>query len=95
MKVGSVTKFNKRNITTSKKLTMKSNCDVQVIFPIKGKFGAIRKPDSGRIVCKTHIFINSNLLLYKNSKQNYKISNTALMLLLSVKILFLTKIAIF
>ena len=45
---------------------MSANCDVIVIFPIYGQFGAIRKPDSGRIVCKTYIFINSNLLSYKN-----------------------------
>ena len=45
---------------------MSVNCDVIVIFPIYGQFGAIRKLDSGRIVCKTYIFINSNLLSYKN-----------------------------
>ena len=49
---------------------MSEHCDVIVIFPIYGQFGAIRKPDSGRIVCKTYIFINSNLLSYKNWKQN-------------------------
>ena len=49
---------------------MSVNCDVIVIFPIYGQFGAIRKPDSGRIVCKTYIFINSNLLSYKIWKQN-------------------------
>ena len=49
---------------------MSENCDVIVIFPIYGQFGAIRKPDSGRIVCKTYVFINSNLLSYKNWKQN-------------------------
>ena len=45
---------------------MSENCDVIIIFPIYGQFGAIRKPDSGRIVCKTYIFINSNLISYKN-----------------------------
>ena len=39
------------------------NCDVIVIFPIYGQFGAIWKPDSRRIVCKTYIFINSSLLI--------------------------------
>ena len=69
MKLGPVTKLDKRNKTTSKKFdddVMSENCDVIVIFPIYGQFGAIRKPDSGRIVCKTYIFINSNLLSYKN-----------------------------
>ena len=69
MKLGPVTKLDKRNKTTSKKFdddVMSENCDVIVIFPIYGQFGAIRKPDSGRIVCKTYIFINSNLFSYKN-----------------------------
>ena len=51
---------------------MSAKCDVIVNFPIYGQFGAIRKPDSGRIVCKTYMFINSNLLSYKNWKQNWK-----------------------
>ena len=37
-------------------------CDVIAFFPIYGQFGAIRKPVSGCIVCKTYIFIKSNLL---------------------------------
>ena len=45
---------------------MSTICDVIVIFPIYDQFGRIRKPESGRIVCKTYIFINSNLLSYKN-----------------------------
>ena len=49
---------------------MSVTCDVIVIFPIYGQFGAIRKPDSGRIACKIYIFIISNLLSYKNWKQN-------------------------
>ena len=49
---------------------MSANCDVIVIFPIYGKFGAIQKPDFARIVCKTFILINSNLSSYKNWKQN-------------------------
>ena len=69
MKLGPVTKIGKRNKTTSKKFddnVMSENCDVIAIFPIYGQFGAIRKPDSGRIVCRTYIFLNSNLLSYKN-----------------------------
>ena len=49
---------------------MSENCDVIVIFSIYGQFGATWKPDSGCIVCKTYIFINSNLFSYKNWKQN-------------------------
>ena len=69
MKPGPVTKLDKRNKITSKKFdddVMSPNCYLIVIFSIYGQFGAIRKPDSGRIVCKTYIFINSNLLSYKN-----------------------------
>ena len=63
-----------------------------VIFLIYGQFGAIRKPDSECIVCKIYIFINRNLLSYKNWKQNKKISNT---LSLLVKVLFWPKNADF
>ena len=73
MKLGPVTKLDKINKTTSKKFyddVMSSNCDVIVIFPIYGQFGAIRKPYSGGIVCKTYIFINSNFLSYKKSKKS-------------------------
>ena len=49
---------------------MSVNSDAIVIFPIFGQFEAIQKPDYGRIVWKTQIFINSNLLSYKNWKQN-------------------------
>ena len=40
---------------------MSANCDVIVIFSIHGQFGAIRKPDSRRIVRKTYIFIKNKL----------------------------------
>ena len=67
MKLGPVTKLDKRNRATSKQFdddAMSKNCDV-VFFPIYGQFAAIRKPDSQGIVFKTYIFINSNLLSYK------------------------------
>ena len=49
---------------------MSKNYDVTLIFPIYGQFGAVWKPDSGRVVCKTYISTNSNHLSYKNGKQN-------------------------
>ena len=64
MKLGPVTKLDKRNKTTSKKFdndVMLENCDVIVIFSIYSQFGAVWKPDSRRIVRKTYAFINSNL----------------------------------
>ena len=68
MKLGPVTKLDKGNKTTSKfdNDVMSTNGDIIVISSIYGQFGAIQKPDSRRIVCKTYIFINSNLFSYKN-----------------------------
>ena len=59
---------------------MSTNCDFIVIFPIYGQFGAIRKADSGRIVCKAYIFITSNLLFTKTENRT-KESLTQLSLL--------------
>ena len=66
MKICSVTKLDKRNKTASK-IVMMTTCQKTVTsFPIFRQFGAIPKPDSGRIVCKTYVFINTDLLSYKN-----------------------------
>ena len=65
MKLGPVTKLGKRNKIPSKNFdndVILENYDVIAIFPIYAKFGATRKPDSRRIVYKTYIFINTNLL---------------------------------
>ena len=59
VKLGPVTKLDKKNKTTSKKFghdVMSEDCDVIVIFPIYGQFGVIREPNFGGIVCKTYIF---------------------------------------
>ena len=69
MKLGPVTKLDKRNKTRSKKFdedVMSGNCDVIVIFQIFSQFGAVRKPDSGHRVCESYVFSNRNLLSYKN-----------------------------
>ena len=69
MKLGPVTKLDKRNKATSKTLDdeiMLENYDAIVIFLICDQFGAIQKPDSACIFCKIYIFINSNFLFYKN-----------------------------
>ena len=53
MKPGPVTKIYKRNKSTSKKVeddVVSAKCDVKVIFPIYGQFGAIRKQHSESIV---------------------------------------------
>ena len=65
MKLGPVTKLDKRNKSNSKKFedaVIPANCDVIVIFRIYGQFGAIGKPDSGRKAAKFYIFFNSHLL---------------------------------
>ena len=69
MNLGPKTKHDMRNKTTSKKFVddvISENCDVIAIFSICDQFEAIWKPDSGRIACKTYIFINNNLLSSKN-----------------------------
>ena len=73
MKLGLITELNKKKKTTSEKFdnyVLSTNCDVIVIFLNYSHFGAIQKPDSGCIVCKTYRFINSNLLSYRNRKDN-------------------------
>ena len=56
MKLGAVTKLDKRNKRSENKSdddVMSVTCDV--IFPIHGQGGAIRKPNSRRMVCKTNL----------------------------------------
>ena len=82
MKLGPITKVDIRNKKTSKIFdyeVMSASCGVIVIFSIYSQFRANRKSDSGRIVCKTYVFINSSLLSNKNL----------------VKVLFLPKYADF
>ena len=65
MKIGPVTKLDKRNKTTLKKFNndvILGNCDIIANFPIYGQFGAISMSGSGR---KTYVLIDSNLLSYK------------------------------
>ena len=54
-----VIKLEKRNKISPKKFVdgvMSNNCNVIVIFLIYDQFGALRKPDSGRRVCKSYCF---------------------------------------
>ena len=69
MKLGPITKLNKRNMAMSKNLTMTSCRQIVSslsFFQFMAKFGAIRKPDCGRMVCKSDIFINNNLTKTEN-----------------------------
>ena len=49
---------------------MSTNFDAIVLFLIYDQFVDTEKPDSGGMVYKTCIFINSNLLSYKNWNYN-------------------------
>ena len=94
MKPRPVTKLDERNTATSNKIDdgiMWGNCDVNVIFPIYGQFGAIRKLDFAWMVYLTYILH----LSYKTESRTNKISNTVLILLFWVKVLFLRENAIF
>ena len=80
MKVGPITKLDKRNTATSEKFdddVMSENCDVIVIFVAYYQLVAIRKPDSGNMVCKIYIFINSNLLSYTENKTKKSLTQTS------------------
>ena len=73
MKLGPVTKLDRKNMGTPKQFdddAASANYSVIVIFPIYGWFGAIRNPESGHIVYDSYIFISSNLFSYNNWKQN-------------------------
>ena len=62
MKLGPVTKLEKKKATASKKVygdVMSANCDAIIIFSMYDEFGAIRKPDFGRMVWKIKNFVNS------------------------------------
>ena len=49
---------------------MLANCHVIVIFLVYDRFREIQKMDSRCMISKNYIFINNNLLYYKNWKQN-------------------------
>ena len=51
---------------------MSANYDVIAIFPVFGQFGPIQKLDSQHMVCKTYIFINSNLKNLPKAANNKK-----------------------
>ena len=75
MKLGSVTKLDKRNRATLKIFgddVMSENCEVIAIFPIYGQFGVIRKPDFGRKVCKTFFLLIVTFYLTKIENRTKK-----------------------
>ena len=72
MRLGPVTKLDKKNKTTSKNIdgdVISVNFDAILVFLIYGQSGAIWQTHSGCLVCETYIFVKSSLLSYKNWKQ--------------------------
>ena len=72
MKRRSVTKLDNQNKVTLKKNWQWRHVRIfsrHCFFPIYGQFGAIWKPDSERMVYKTYILINNDLLSDKNLKR--------------------------
>ena len=75
MKLGPITKFDKRNPTMSKKFddyAMPANCDVIVFFLIYGQFAANWKPDTGRIVGKLTFSLTTIFYLTKTENRTKK-----------------------
>ena len=68
MKLGTLSKHDKRNVITSKKLTRRrqANYDVTVVFLIYKRIGAIQKPDFECVVHDSYFFIRKNLYPNKN-----------------------------
>ena len=93
MKLGPVTKLDNKNMTTSKKKKKKkwTMISCQQIMSSFFLWYMADLGQSGCMVCNSYIFINVNFFSYKSWKQNLNISNTTLILLLWVKILFLPK----
>ena len=73
MKLGPVTKLGKRNTVPSRKFdddVVSADCGVIVIFPIYGQFGAIRKPNSGRMICNVRLTFSLTVTLYLTKTEN-------------------------
>ena len=75
MKWNLAAKPEKENTTAVKKFVddvISTNSGIIIIFPLKVHFGAIRKSESGCMICKTNISISSSFLSYQNWNQNWK-----------------------
>ena len=75
MKLGPLAKLDKRKKTASKHFeddVMSINGDVIVILTIYGQLGAIRKLDSGPLVCKLTFLLKVTLYLTKTENSTKK-----------------------
>ena len=67
MKLGPVTKLDKRNKTSKIDVdVMSEKCDAIVIFWIFGQFGAVWRPDSRHRICKVMFSATVTFCLTKN-----------------------------
>ena len=91
MKLCSITKLGNIYTATLNKFDddMSANYDIIVIFPNYVGFRAIRKPVPGRIIYNSYFIISKTFYLTKI--EIIKKGNTALILLLCVKLLFSPK----
>ena len=72
MKLGPVSKLDKRNTATSKEVdddVMSAYCGISVIFPVHGQFGATWKPDSRSMVCNTYFSLIVTFYLTKSETE--------------------------
>ena len=68
MELVQVTKIEKRNKATSKRIddnVILANCDVIAIVSIYDQIGALQEQNYGRMVSRTYIFINNSFSSYK------------------------------
>ena len=68
MKLRPITRLDKRNMATLKKVNydnLSTNCNFFVIFLIYDQLGVNQKSDSALMPRNTYIFKNNNLLAYK------------------------------
>ena len=64
---------------------MSANCDVIVIFLIYVQFGAIRKPDSGRMICNTTFSLTVTFYLIKTKNRTKKYVTSLIQMLFFCK----------
>ena len=69
MELRPATKIDKKKDSNIKKIesdAITAKCNTIFTFPIYGRFETIRRVDLRLMFCNTYIFVNNNLLSYKN-----------------------------
>ena len=84
-------KLDKENATTLIKFdgyVILTNSAINIIFPLKIHFGAIRKCESGCGICKGNICINSSFLSYQNEIRTKNLKHSSNTIALSKSITY-------